>query len=189
MMPEFCANESQSTKPHVMGRERYPTADRLMITAYGGGSNGSWVRLFKIELQKLADETGLTLRVCHFPPGTSSRVDDWRGGVSLPVGCWWRFRAAPSIRTGVAPSPVAARQTGHADFPHPAFSCVIRPSRSAGRSGDAARCRGRASRRGTRPDIGDTRCPLVRYVEPTSVADAVVHTSAPTCRSAEPALD
>ena len=55
----------------VMGRQRYPNADRLMITADGGGSNGSRVRLFKIELQKLADETGLTLQVCHFPPGTS----------------------------------------------------------------------------------------------------------------------
>ena len=42
-----------------------------MITADGGGSNGSRVRLFKVELQKLADETGLTLRVCHYPPGTS----------------------------------------------------------------------------------------------------------------------
>jgi hypothetical protein len=55
----------------LMGRERYPHADRLMITADGGGSNGSRVRLFKVELQKLADETGLTLQVCHFPPGTS----------------------------------------------------------------------------------------------------------------------
>jgi hypothetical protein len=55
----------------IMGRERYPNADHLMITADGGGSNGSRVRLFKVELQKLADETGLTLQVCHFPPGTS----------------------------------------------------------------------------------------------------------------------
>ena len=55
----------------VMGREQYPHANRLMITADGGGSNGSRARLFKVELQKLADETGLTLRVCHFPPGTS----------------------------------------------------------------------------------------------------------------------
>jgi hypothetical protein len=55
----------------VMGRERYPDADRLMITADGGGSNGSRARLFKVELQKLADDTGLTLHVCHFPPGTS----------------------------------------------------------------------------------------------------------------------
>jgi hypothetical protein len=55
----------------VMGRARYPQSDRLMITADGGGSNGSRVRLFKVELQKLANETGLTLQVCHYPPGTS----------------------------------------------------------------------------------------------------------------------
>ena len=58
----------------AMGRERYPTCDQLMITADGGGSNGSRVRLWKIELQKLADETGLTIGVCHYPPGTSRRV-------------------------------------------------------------------------------------------------------------------
>jgi hypothetical protein len=52
-----------------MGRER--AAERLMITADGGGSNGARVRLWKLELQKLADETGLTLCVCHYPPGTS----------------------------------------------------------------------------------------------------------------------
>ena len=55
----------------VMGRERYPEMTQLMITADGGGSNGSRVRLFKLELQSLADETGLTLQVCHYPPGTS----------------------------------------------------------------------------------------------------------------------
>ena len=55
----------------VMGRERYPDTDSLMITADGGGSNGSRVKLFKLELQKLADETGLSLQVYHFPPGAS----------------------------------------------------------------------------------------------------------------------
>jgi hypothetical protein len=55
----------------TMGRERYPTPDRLMIMADGGGSNGSRVRLWKMELQKLADTTGRTLMVCHYPPGTS----------------------------------------------------------------------------------------------------------------------
>ncbi len=55
----------------VMGQERYPNAGRLMIATDGGGSNGSRVRLFKLELQKLADETGMALQVCHFPPGTS----------------------------------------------------------------------------------------------------------------------
>jgi hypothetical protein len=55
----------------VLGRDRYPDMNQLMITADGGGSNGSRVRLFKIELQNLADETGLTFQVCHYPPGTS----------------------------------------------------------------------------------------------------------------------
>jgi hypothetical protein len=55
----------------LMGRARYPGMSQLMITADGGGSNGSRVRLFKIELQKLADETGLNLQICHYPPGTS----------------------------------------------------------------------------------------------------------------------
>ena len=54
-----------------MGRARYPAARELTITADGGGSNGSRVRLWKVELQKLADATGLTLNVHHYPPGTS----------------------------------------------------------------------------------------------------------------------
>jgi hypothetical protein len=54
-----------------MGREAYPQAARLLITADSGGSNGSRLRLWKLELQKLADETGLRIAVCHFPPGTS----------------------------------------------------------------------------------------------------------------------
>ncbi len=75
---------------NLMGRERYPNTDQIMITADGGGSNGSRVRLFKVELQKLADETGLTLQVCHYPPGTSKWnkiehrlfchiTENWRG--------------------------------------------------------------------------------------------------------------
>jgi hypothetical protein len=54
-----------------MGRERYPKAHELTITADCGGSNGARVRLWKVELQKLADETGLVLHVHHYPPGTS----------------------------------------------------------------------------------------------------------------------
>jgi DNA-binding phage protein len=56
---------------YAMGQERYPRAERLLITADGGGSNGSRVRLWKLELQRLADETGLAIAVSHFPPGTS----------------------------------------------------------------------------------------------------------------------
>jgi hypothetical protein len=54
-----------------MGQPTYPGATDLLITADGGGSNGSRNRLWKTELQRLADETGLRLHVCHFPPGTS----------------------------------------------------------------------------------------------------------------------
>lgn len=54
-----------------MGQQAYPQASELLITADGGGSNGRRCRLWKYELQKLADESGLDITVCHFPPGTS----------------------------------------------------------------------------------------------------------------------
>ena len=54
-----------------LGRERYPQASSLTITADCGGSNGYRTRLWKTELQRLADQTGLRISVCHFPPGTS----------------------------------------------------------------------------------------------------------------------
>jgi transposase len=54
-----------------LGAERYPQASTLTITADCGGSNGYRTRLWKTELQRLADQTGLAIRVCHFPPGTS----------------------------------------------------------------------------------------------------------------------
>jgi len=54
-----------------MGRLRYPAATELLVTADGGGSNGARVRLWKVALQRLADQTGLRISVCHFPPGTS----------------------------------------------------------------------------------------------------------------------
>jgi len=54
-----------------MGARAYPRARRLLITADAGGSNGARVRLWKVELQKLADELRLPISVCHFPPGTS----------------------------------------------------------------------------------------------------------------------
>lgn len=73
-----------------MGRSRYPDAHELTITADCGGSNGARVKLWKLELQKLADETKLTLHVHHYPPGTSkwNRIEhrlfcritqNWRG--------------------------------------------------------------------------------------------------------------
>jgi hypothetical protein len=81
-----------------MGQPRYPTATELLITADSGGSNSSQSRLWKTELQRLADETGLRISVCHFPPGTSKWnliehrlfchiTQNWRGRplVSLEV--------------------------------------------------------------------------------------------------------
>ena len=55
----------------TMGKKRHSKAERLMITADGGGSNGYRVRLWKVELQKLANELKLPITVCHLPPGTS----------------------------------------------------------------------------------------------------------------------
>ena len=55
----------------TLGQTRYPKASRLMITADGGGSNGHRVRLWKVELQNLANALGLPITVCHLPPGTS----------------------------------------------------------------------------------------------------------------------
>jgi hypothetical protein len=54
-----------------MGRQVYPQATKLLVTADGGGSNGSRCRLWKMELQRFASEVGLRVSVCHFPPGTS----------------------------------------------------------------------------------------------------------------------
>jgi len=73
-----------------LGRQRYPHASTLTITADCGGSNGNRTRLWKTELQRLADETGLAIRVCHLPPGTSkwnkigvSRTHRQKGDVEL----------------------------------------------------------------------------------------------------------
>jgi Rhodopirellula transposase DDE domain len=67
---QFAVNSIRAWWEHL-GAERYPHAPRLTITADCGGSNGNRPRLWKIELQRLADETQLEIEVCHFPPGTS----------------------------------------------------------------------------------------------------------------------
>jgi Rhodopirellula transposase DDE domain len=67
---QFAVNATRLWLDKV-GRERYPTTPKVMITADCGGSNGPRLRLWKVELQRLADETGLVFQVCHYPPGTS----------------------------------------------------------------------------------------------------------------------
>jgi transposase len=96
----------------TMGREAYPEAGRLLITADGGGSNGARVRLWKIELQKFANETGLIISVCHFPPGTSkwNKIEhrlfsyisqNWRGKPLVSHEVIVNLIASTTTRTGL----------------------------------------------------------------------------------------
>ncbi len=68
---EFAVNAIRLWWQNI-GKHLYPNATAIMITADGGGSNGSRVRLWKVQLQKLADEIGIGISVCHYPPGTST---------------------------------------------------------------------------------------------------------------------
>lgn len=96
----------------TMGRETYQNAERLLITADGGGSNGARVRLWKIELQKLANETGLAISVSHFPPGTSkwNKIEhrlfsyisqNWRGKPLISHEVIVNLIASTTTRTGL----------------------------------------------------------------------------------------
>jgi transposase len=95
-----------------MGQQTYPRAKRLLITADCGGSNGSRLRLWKWELQKLADETGLRIAVCHFPPGTSKwnkiehrlfsfTTQNWRGKPLISLQAIVSLIAATTTATGL----------------------------------------------------------------------------------------
>jgi len=81
-----------------MGRARFPDADRLLITADGGGSNGYRLRAWKTHLAALAAETGLRITVCHYPPGTSkwNRIEH-RMFSFITIN--WRGRPLESLRT------------------------------------------------------------------------------------------
>ncbi len=108
---QFAVNSIRSWWQHL-GHERYPDAHRLQITADCGGSNGNRVRLWKVELQKLADETGLEIGVCHFPPGTSkwNRIEhrlfsyitiNWRGKPLHSLETVINLIAATTTSTGL----------------------------------------------------------------------------------------
>lgn len=97
---------------YSMGEKTYAAADRLLITADSGGSNGYRVKLWKVELQKLADETGLTISVCHLPPGTSkwNKIEhrlfsfitqNWRGKPLISHHVIVSLIAATTNRTGL----------------------------------------------------------------------------------------
>jgi len=138
------------------GQRLYPRARRLLITADGGGSNGYRLRVWKLELQKLADATTLSIEVCHFPPGTSkwNKVEhrlfsfissNWRGeplrdyetivrlisgtttAKGLVVSCRLDRRKYPAGRTVTDEEMKTIRITPHTF--HGEWNYVIRPRR------------------------------------------------------------
>jgi hypothetical protein len=97
---------------NTVGQSQYPEAKRLLISADGGGSNGSRVRLWKWELQQVADETGLSITVCHLPPGTSKWNNtphrlfawisqNWRGKPSKGYAVILKLIAATTTEAGL----------------------------------------------------------------------------------------
>ena len=138
-----------------MGCARYPDAHSLMITADGGGSNGSRNRLWKTSLQEFANKTGLTVCVCHFPPGTSkwNKIEhrmfsaismNWRGKPLTTVEVIVNLIANTSTTTGlkilasrsdkqyrcgkkVSDEEMFALRILKADF-HPEWNYAIRPA-------------------------------------------------------------
>ena len=109
----------------TMGQARYPNAKRLLITADGGGSNGTRLRLWKLELQRLADELGLAITVCHLPPGTSkwNKIEhrlfsfitqNWRGKplishqVIVQLIAATTTKAGLTVRAEIDPNPYQA---------------------------------------------------------------------------------
>ncbi len=108
---QFAVASIQGWWEHL-GRGRYPDATTLTITADCGGSNGNRTRLWKTELQRLADETGLQIQVCHFPPGTSkwNKIEhrlfsfisrNWRGQPLVSLEVIINLIAATTTRTGL----------------------------------------------------------------------------------------
>ena len=98
---------------HVVGSQAYPNATELLVTADGGGSNGGRIRLWKLEVQGLADEIGIPIRVCHFPPGTSkwNKIEhrlfsfitmNWRGEPLISHEVMLNLIANTKTKTGLS---------------------------------------------------------------------------------------
>ena len=145
-----------------MGRERYPHASELTITADCGGSNGARVRLWTVELQKLADATGLVIHVHHYPPGTSkwNKIEHrlfchitqtWRGRPLTDRLAVVELIAATTTKTGLKVESALDTRTYekgikvsdaemntldiNGDPFHPEWNYTIRPRSSENRSG------------------------------------------------------
>jgi hypothetical protein len=95
-----------------MGKQKYKTAEKLLITADGGGSNGYRLKLWKLELQRLANETKLEITVCHFPPGTSkwNKIEhrlfshitmNWKGVPLIDIETVVQLIGAVKTKTGL----------------------------------------------------------------------------------------
>ena len=123
-----------------VGAHRYPRARWLTITADGGGSNGARVRLWKWELQRLADELGIAISVHHLSPGTSSRVEVWRGCCRPNVICFRPFRLA--VPHWFNPGSVSTPRSSNRTCRFPASGFLLR--RHAFALGRSARRRGKA---------------------------------------------
>jgi hypothetical protein len=94
-----------------MGRVRFPDADRLLIIADAGGSNGYRLRAWKVELARLAKETGLRITVCHYPPGTSKWNKIEHRMFSF-ITMNWRGKPLTSLRTIIELISATSTQTG-----------------------------------------------------------------------------
>jgi hypothetical protein len=152
---QFAVSSIRSWWEHL-GQPRYPHATRLQITADCGGSNGNRTRLWKVELQKLADETALELAVCHFPPGTSkwNRIEhrlfsfitmNWRGKPLVSLETIVNLIGATSTSNGLEvyarldqgtyPDKIKVNDTEinavslHGDEFHPEWNYSIKPKR------------------------------------------------------------
>jgi hypothetical protein len=95
----------------MLGRDRFPEASTLMITVDAGGSNGPRVRAFKYHLAQLAAETGLSITVCHYPPGTS-KWNKMEHRLFSFISLNWRGRSLTDIRTIVELIAATKTKTG-----------------------------------------------------------------------------
>ena len=152
---QFAVNSIRSWWEHL-GQPRYPNATRLQITADCGGSNGNRTKLWKVELQKLADDTELEIAVCHFPPGTSkwNRIEhrlfsfitmNWRGKPLTSLETIINLIGATKTSSGLAvyarlddgtyPDKIKVPDTEikainlHGDKFHPEWNYTIKPKR------------------------------------------------------------
>ena len=111
------------------GSSAYPHASRLLITADGGGSNGYRTRLWKTELAQFAEQSGLTITVCHLPPGTS-KWNKIEHRLFSHISMNWRGRPLPATKSLSTPSPRPPPAPGSPSPPNSTPEATPRASRS-----------------------------------------------------------